>query len=221
MAGSLNKVMLIGNLGADPEVRSTTGGQMVATLSIATSETYTDKAGARQEKTEWHRVVAWGKSAELAERYLKKGRKVYVEGRLQTRSWDDPQSGQKKYSTEIVANQVTFLDSVGGGTGAGDEGGGGYGGPRAQAPRAAGGQPQSGGFGGGGGQGGGYGGPPQGGGYGGGGQGGGGYGGGGQAQGGGYGGGGRAPQAPPAGPPVGGPPPGPADGEYFDDDIPF
>jgi single-strand DNA-binding protein len=224
MAGSLNKVMLIGNLGADPEVRNTASGQMVATLSIATGETYTDRDGKRQERTEWHRVVVWGKSAELAERYLKKGRKVYVEGRLQTRSWDDP-SGQKKYSTEIVANQLTFLDSAGGG--AGDEAGGGGGGGGARGGfNQRGGGGGGGGYGGGGGGQGGYGG---GGSYGGGGQGGyggggqgGGYGGGGAGggQGGGYGGGRQAP--PPAAPgPVGGPPPGPPDGEFFDDDIPF
>ena len=112
---SINKIILIGNLGADPDVRTTATGQMVATLSIATSETFNDKAGQRQERTEWHRVVLWGKSAELAQRYLAKGRKVYIEGRIQTRSWDDQQSGQKRYSTEIVANQMVFIDSGGGG----------------------------------------------------------------------------------------------------------
>lgn len=105
--------MLIGNLGADPEIRATQSGQMVATLSIATSEVFNNREGQRQEKTEWHRVVLWGKTAELAEKYLRKGRKVYIEGRIQTRSWDDP-SGQKKYSTEIVASQMTFLDSTNG-----------------------------------------------------------------------------------------------------------
>ena len=101
MAGSVNKVILIGNLGQDPEVRSTASGSMVANLSIATSDSYTDRDGNRQDRTEWHRVVVWNKLAELAQRYLSKGRKVFVEGRLQTRSWDDPQSGQKKYLSLI------------------------------------------------------------------------------------------------------------------------
>lgn len=116
--GSVNKVMLIGNLGADPDVRDTAAGKMVATLSIATSESYTDRDGVRQEKTEWHRVVVWGKLAELAQRYLQKGRKVFVEGRLQTRSWDDAQSGQKRYATEVVASELVFLDT---GKGGGEE----------------------------------------------------------------------------------------------------
>jgi single-strand DNA-binding protein len=111
VAGSVNKAIIIGNLGADPEVRQTQGGQAVATLSIATSDTYTDREGQRQERTEWHRVVCFGKLAELAQRYLAKGRKVFVEGRIQTRSWDDQQTGQKRYSTEIVARELTFLDS--------------------------------------------------------------------------------------------------------------
>lgn len=111
MSGSVNRAIIIGNLGADPEVRTTATGQMVATLSIATSENFTDKQGQRQERTEWHRVVLWAKLAELAQRYLGKGRKVYIEGRLATRSWEDQQTGQKKYSTEIVASQMVFLDS--------------------------------------------------------------------------------------------------------------
>ncbi|MCC6623529.1 MAG: single-stranded DNA-binding protein [Deltaproteobacteria bacterium] len=201
MAGSVNKVILIGNLGADPDVRTTATGQMVATLSIATSETFNDKQGQRQERTEWHRVVLWGKSAELAQRYLAKGRKVYIEGRIQTRSWDDQQTGQKRYSTEVVANQMVFLDS-GAGRGGGEDrggyddaghgGGGGGGGGGGYAPR---------GGGGGGGRGGGAGG---------------GGGGRGQPAGGGYGGGGGGAQSgPPPGPPEG------ADPEFFDDDVPF
>ena len=114
MAGSLNKVLIIGNLGADPEVRTTQSGQTVATLSIATSENYTDREGNRQERTEWHRVVLWARLAELAQQYLRKGRKVYVEGRIQTRSWDDAQSGQRRYTTEVVAREMVFLDSGGG-----------------------------------------------------------------------------------------------------------
>ncbi len=115
MAGSINKVILIGNLGADPEVRTTPSGQQVATLSLATSRGYKDREGNKREETEWHRVIAWGQLAELAQRYLAKGRKVYIEGRLQTRSWDDTQTGQKKYTTEIIADQLTFLDSGSGG----------------------------------------------------------------------------------------------------------
>jgi single-strand DNA-binding protein len=104
----INKVILIGRLGADPEVKTITGGNNVARLSLATSENWTDREGQKQERTEWHRVVVWGKLAELCGKYLSKGRQVYVEGRLQTRSWEDNQ-GQKKYSTEIVANTVQFL----------------------------------------------------------------------------------------------------------------
>lgn len=115
MSGSVNKVILIGNLGADPEVRQTAGGQDVATLSLATSESFTGRDGQRQERTEWHRVIVWGKLAELAQRYLQKGRKVFVEGRIQTRSWDDAQAGVKRYATEIVATELTFLDGGAGG----------------------------------------------------------------------------------------------------------
>ncbi len=110
MSGSVNKVIIIGNLGADPDVRTTPSGQLVCTLSIATSETFNDREGKRQERTEWHRVQAWGKTAELAQRYLAKGRKVYVEGRLSYRTWDKP-DGTKGYATEIVCSQLTFLDS--------------------------------------------------------------------------------------------------------------
>ncbi|MGE4132439.1 MAG: single-stranded DNA-binding protein [Bdellovibrionales bacterium] len=104
----INKVILIGRLGADPEVKTITGGNNVARLSVATSENWTDREGQKQERTEWHRIVVWGKLAELCGKYLSKGRQVYVEGRLQTRSWED-QQGQKRYATEIVANTVQFL----------------------------------------------------------------------------------------------------------------
>ncbi len=104
----VNKVIVVGRLGADPELKTITGGNNVARLSIATSENWTDKQGQKQERTEWHRVVVWGKLAELCGKYLVKGRQCYVEGRLQTRSWEDPQ-GQKRYTTEIVANTVQFL----------------------------------------------------------------------------------------------------------------
>jgi len=109
MAG-VNKVIIIGNLGKDPELRHTPQGQAVATFSVATSESWNDKQGQKQERTEWHRIVVWGKQAELCSKYLSKGRKAYIEGRLQTRAWDDKE-GQKRYTTEIVANTVQFLDS--------------------------------------------------------------------------------------------------------------
>lgn len=104
----VNKVIVVGRLGSDPELKTVTGGQNVARLSVATSENWTDREGKKQERTEWHRIVVWGKLAELCGKYLSKGRQVYVEGRLQTRSWED-QQGQKKYTTEIVANTVQFL----------------------------------------------------------------------------------------------------------------
>lgn len=104
----VNKVIIVGRLGADPELKTVTGGQSVARLSIATSENWTDKQGQKQERTEWHRVVVWGKLAELCGKYLTKGRQAYVEGRLQTRQWED-QQGQKRYTTEVVANTVQFL----------------------------------------------------------------------------------------------------------------
>lgn len=106
----VNKVILVGRLGQEPDMRSTTSGQQVCTLSIATSETWT-KDGNKEERTEWHRVVLWGRQAELAHKYLKKGRLVYIEGKLQTRSWQD-QQGQKRYTTEIVANNMQFLESM-------------------------------------------------------------------------------------------------------------
>lgn len=127
---SVNKVILLGNLGADPEVRFTQGGQAVATFRMATSESWTDRSsGQRQERTEWHRVVAWGRLAELCGEYLRKGRQCYVEGRIQTREWQDKE-GQKRYTTEIVASQVVFLGGRGEGGGGGGFGGseGGYGG---------------------------------------------------------------------------------------------
>ena len=111
--GGVNKVILIGNLGSDPEVKYLSSGVPVANVSLATSESWTDKqSGERQEKTEWHRLVIWRKTAEIAGQYLRKGSKIYVEGRLETRSWED-QSGQKKYTTEIVVNDMQMLDSRG------------------------------------------------------------------------------------------------------------
>ncbi|MEP4030528.1 single-stranded DNA-binding protein [Roseibium polysiphoniae] len=130
MAGSVNKVILVGNLGADPEIRRTQDGRPIANLRIATSETWRDRGtGERREKTEWHRVVIFNEGlCKVAEQYLRKGSKVYLEGQLQTRKWQD-QSGQDKYSTEIVLqgfnSTLTMLDGRGEG---GGEGGGGYGG---------------------------------------------------------------------------------------------
>ena len=107
--GSVNKVILIGNLGSDPELRFTPSGVQVANFSLATSESWTDKAGERQERAEWHRIVLWRRLAEVAGQYLKKGSKIYIEGKLQTRSWED-QNGQKRYTTEIVANSMEMLE---------------------------------------------------------------------------------------------------------------
>ncbi|HRK08120.1 MAG TPA: single-stranded DNA-binding protein [Pseudobdellovibrionaceae bacterium] len=111
MAG-VNKVIIVGRLGADPETKQVGNGGTVTRLSIATSEQWVDKEGQKQERTEWHRVVVWGKLAEICGRHLAKGRQVYVEGRLQTRSWED-QQGQKRYSTEVVASTVQFLGGPG------------------------------------------------------------------------------------------------------------
>jgi len=122
MAG-VNKVILIGNLGADPEVRFTPGGQAVANFRIACSESWTDKQGQKQERTEWVRIVAWGKLGELVGEHLAKGRQCFVEGKLQTREWTDKE-GKKAFSTEVVASSVVFLGGKSGGTGGsrGDDG---------------------------------------------------------------------------------------------------
>lgn len=114
MAKGLNKVMLIGNLGKDPELRYTTSGKAVANFSLATSESWKDADGNAQEKTEWHNIVAWQKLAEICGEWLKKGKKVYIEGRIQTRSYDDKNTGQKRYITEIVADNMLMLDGGGG-----------------------------------------------------------------------------------------------------------
>jgi single-strand DNA-binding protein len=113
--GSVNKVILVGNLGRDAELRYTPGGAAVATLNLATTEVWNDKQNQRQEKTEWHRVILWGKQAETLQEYLTKGKQIYVEGRLQTRQWDDKE-GNKRYTTEIKADRITLL---GGGRGGG------------------------------------------------------------------------------------------------------
>jgi single-strand DNA-binding protein len=118
---SVNKVILIGNLGKDPEVKYTPQGTPVAKITLATNERFKDKDGQWQDRTEWHNVVLWQRLAEIAGEYLKKGGKVYIEGRLQTRSWDDKQSGQKKYMTEVVANDLVLLGGRGEGGGGGDQ----------------------------------------------------------------------------------------------------
>jgi single-strand DNA-binding protein len=112
--GSVNKVILVGNLGRDAELRYTPGGAAVATLNMATTEVWNDKAGQKQEKTEWHRIVLWGKSAESLSEYLTKGKQIYIEGRLQTRQWDD-KDGNKRYTTEIRGDRVVLLGGGGGG----------------------------------------------------------------------------------------------------------
>ncbi len=121
---SVNKVIILGRLGQDPELKYTPGGMAVCNFTVATSESWADKAGQKQERTEWHRVVVWGKLAELCNQYLTKGRQAFIEGSLQTRSWDD-KSGQKRYTTEVVAKTVQF---IGGTANAGAE--------RTQAPGA-------------------------------------------------------------------------------------
>jgi single-strand DNA-binding protein len=123
---SYNKVFLIGHLGQDPELRHTQGGSKVASFSIATNEAWVNKDGQKQERTEWHRIVVWGKQAETASEYLKKGRQVFIEGRLQTRKWTDKQN-QERQTTEIVSDRFVFLGGRGeGGAGGGMGGGGGY-----------------------------------------------------------------------------------------------
>ena len=115
--GSVNKVILVGNLGRDAELRYTPAGAAVATINMATTEVWNDKSGQRQEKTEWHRVVLWGKQAESLAEYLTKGKQIYVEGRLQTRQWDD-KDGNKRYTTEIRGDRIVLLGGGGGGRGA-------------------------------------------------------------------------------------------------------
>ncbi len=136
MAG-VNKVILIGNLGRDPELRYTASGTAVANFTLATSESIKTKDGGREDKTEWHRIVAWARTAELCSQYLSKGRSVYIEGRLQTREWEDKE-GQKRRTTEVVANTVQFLGGRGQGGGGGAPGGGGG------APGGGGGMPDGG-----------------------------------------------------------------------------
>jgi single-strand DNA-binding protein len=125
MAKSVNKVILIGNLGKDPEVKYTPQGTAVAKFTLATNERYKDKSGEWQDRTEWHNVVAWARTAEIVGEYLKKGRTVYVEGSLRTSSWEDKQTNQKKYKTEIVVNDLVLLGGRGEAGGGGEAQGGG------------------------------------------------------------------------------------------------
>ena len=125
---SVNKAILVGRLGKDPETRFTGSGQAVCNFSMATDETYNDRAGQRQKRTEWHRIVLWGKLAEISQQYLKKGMLVYIEGRIQTRQWDDKRDGSKKTTTEIVANVMRMLTSRAESMAAGAGGGAGMGG---------------------------------------------------------------------------------------------
>ena len=111
MAG-INKVILVGNLGRDPEIRYTSGGASVANFTLATSERWTDKSGEKQERTEWHKIVAWGKLAEICGEYMSKGKQVYIEGKIQTRSWED-KDGQTRYTTEIKADNIMLLGRKG------------------------------------------------------------------------------------------------------------
>src|SRR5689334_18943354 len=157
MAGSVNKVILVGNLGRDPEIRSTQDGQRVANLNLATSESWRDRvSGERKERTEWHRVVIFNERlVEIAEKYLRKGSKIYVEGQLQTRKWTD-QQGQERYTTEIALNrfrgELTMLDGAGGGGRGGAMEGGyddSFGGDPGASPRYGGTGPSGGGTGGG------------------------------------------------------------------------
>ena len=127
----INKVILVGRLGKDPEIRSTPGGNTVAKFTVATDERFTDKSGEKQERTEWHNIAAWGKLAEICGQYLRKGKLVYIEGSIRSDSWDDKETGQKRYRTEIVANTMKMLDRRG------DDEGGSYGGARRPAAASA------------------------------------------------------------------------------------
>ena len=150
MSRSLNKVMLIGNLGADPEVRTTNNGSKVATVSLATGRQWTGQGGEKQEKTEWHRVVLWNNKgsgnglADLAEKFMKKGDRIYVEGRIEYRTWEDREK-QTRYTTEIIAREVVLLSPRGGAEGGGGGGGGDFSRSPAKAPAKAGaeGKPES------------------------------------------------------------------------------
>jgi len=129
----INKVILVGRLGKDPEIKSTPGGQTVAKFTMATDEKFTDKSGEKQERTEWHNIVAWARLAEICGQYLRKGSLVYIEGSIRTDSWEDKESGQKRYRTEIVAREMKMLDRK-----RDSDEGGGYGSRRPAAATAGG-----------------------------------------------------------------------------------
>ncbi len=137
MAKGVNKVMLLGRLGKDPEIKSTQGGMVIATFTLATSDRQKDQQGAWQDKTEWHNLVAFGRTAEIVRDYCKKGKEVFIEGKIQTRSWDDKESGKKNYRTEILVNDLSFTG--GGDRAAGSDSGGGssYQSSRPSAPAAS------------------------------------------------------------------------------------
>ena len=137
MSSSVNKVILIGRLGKDPEIRSTPQGTTVAKFTMATDDRYTDRNGEKQERTEWHNIVAWSKLAEICGQYLKKGKLVYIEGSLRTDSWDDKETGQKKYRTEIIAQNMKMLERKSDDEGSSYSSGGGYAGARKSGPAPA------------------------------------------------------------------------------------
>ena len=126
MAKGVNKVFLLGNVGKDPEIRSTAGGMTVASFSLATADRAKDAQGNWADKTEWHNIVCFQRTAEVVRDYVKKGSQILIEGKIQTRSWDDKASGEKKYKTEILCNDLTLLGGKAGGEGGGGSGGGGY-----------------------------------------------------------------------------------------------
>jgi len=143
MAG-VNKVILVGNLGKDPEIRTLDNGRSVASFSVATTESYKDKNGQKVDNTEWHNIVMWSPLAEIAQKYLKKGSQVYLEGKLSTRSWDDKE-GNKRYTTEVVVREMTLLGTPGGGTrgDSGDPGPSAASAPQMSAPQMGGGSAES------------------------------------------------------------------------------
>ncbi|SRR5260221_428569 len=134
---SINKVILVGRLGKDPEVKATPNGNTVAKFSLATDERYTDREGNKQERTEWHNVVAWGKLGEICGQYLRKGKLVYIEGKIRTDSWEDKETKVKRYRTEIIADTMQMLDRKGDEEGGGSYSGGGYAGARKGTPSSS------------------------------------------------------------------------------------
>ncbi len=124
MAKGVNKVLLLGNVGKDPEIRSTTGGTLVATFGLATADRRKDQQGNWQDTTEWHNIVVYGRTAEIVRDYVKKGKELFIEGKIQSRSWDDKETGQKKYRTEIIVNELTLLGGASGGRSEGGSTGG-------------------------------------------------------------------------------------------------